>query len=169
MQVFRTDENGIWTGDSRQIGPKDGWQRNEIHHAPPVLSEGQFAQWRGHVWVVLNDYPIEPLKNDKLARLATKRWEVETNGITLNDMFIATDDRSKALIYGAKGREVSSFKISTGTFISLTSEQTSAIAEAVSNHVQACFDREKELTALIITAENSEELNSIDINAGWPE
>ena len=60
MFVYRTDDNSIWTGESREVAPKQGRHRREIPHEPPALAEGQYAQWRGHVWVVLDEYPPEP-------------------------------------------------------------------------------------------------------------
>ena len=168
MQVYRTDENGIWTGDSREIGPKDGWHRNEIRHAPPALSEGQFAQWRGHVWVVLDRYPVEPIKRDMTARLASRRWQAETGGMTFNGAPVATDDRSKALIYGARGRSVK-FKTASGEFVLFSASEMEALADAVADHVRACFDHEADLLDAINAAETVKELEAVDINAGWPE
>lgn len=60
MQVYQTDEQGIWTGESRELPPKGGRHRREIPHEPPELTGTQVAQWRGHVWVVL-DAPPPPL------------------------------------------------------------------------------------------------------------
>jgi hypothetical protein len=44
-----------------------------------------------------------------------------------------------------------------------------AIATAVSDHVQACFSREKALTLLIEATTTIEELEAIDLESGWPE
>jgi hypothetical protein len=46
-------------------------------------------------------------------------------------------------------------------FVELTAPQILAIADAVRAHVQACFDREAELVALIEAAESPEELDEI--------
>ena len=74
MQAHRIDENGIWTGESRILAPKAGWHRDEVRTDPPALAEGQFAQWRGHVWVVLDAYPfpLDQLKAE--ARAAMIAW-----------------------------------------------------------------------------------------------
>ncbi|VVN64604.1 DUF4376 domain-containing protein [Pseudomonas fluorescens] len=102
-------------------------------------------------------------------RIATRRWIAETSGTTFGGMAIDTDDRSKLLINGAALRAdrsadyVLRWKTSQG-FVDLTAEQVLAVADAVSEHVQLCFDREDALLGSVaegsITAEMLEE--------GWP-
>lgn len=174
MQVYRTDKNGIWTGEAREIGPKDGRARNEVPHDPPQLTAGQFAQWRGHVWVVLDAYPVEPVRRDKLAALAHKRWQVETGGITANGMSIHTDRESQSMVTSAAlaaqldPEMTIRWKTAGGNFVTLDAAQIVGIATLVRLHVQGCFDHEADLAALIAAAETVEQLDAIDINAGWP-
>lgn len=175
MLVYRTDKNGIWTGEAREIGPKDGRARNEVPHDPPQLSEGQFAQWRGRVWVVLDAYPVEPVRRDKLADLAHKRWQVETGGITASGVAIQTDRASQSMVTSAAlaaqlGPEMKiRWKTASGDFVALDAAQIVGIATLVRLHVQNCFGHEADLTALIAAAETVADLDAIDINAGWPD
>ena len=112
--------------------------------------------------------PLNELKADAQSRLASRRWQAETGGMTFNGAPVATDDRSKALIYGARGRTVK-FKTASGQFVPLSASETEALADAVADHVQACFDHEAVLLDAINAAETVEELEAVDINAGWPE
>ena len=111
---------------------------------------------------------LAELKADAQSRLASRRWQAETGGMMFNGTPVATDDRSKALIYGARGRSVK-FKTASGQFAPLSASETEALADAVADHVQACFDRESDLLDAINAAETVEELEAVDINTGWPE
>lgn len=120
------------------------------------------------------DKPLSEAKAAKLEALAKRRWEVECGGITMPDgSIIATDDRSKTLLNG-KYRTAEKFpdrlhrwKGSGGEEITLTSAQVIAIGDAVSDHVQACFDRELDLIAEIGGATTTVDVRGIDILAGW--
>ena len=105
---------------------------------------------------------------DAISRLASRRWQAETGGMTFNGAPVATDDRSKALIYGTRGRSVK-FKTASGQFVPLSASETEALADAVADHVQACFDHEAVLLDAINAAETVEELEAVDISSGWPQ
>lgn len=96
----------------------------------------------------------EPPPVDLGAYLAERRWLVETGGITVAGVAVATDDRSKLMIAGAriKAKEdpatTKRWKTLAG-FVELDAAALIAIADAVEAHVQACFDLEADLTAQI--------------------
>ena len=128
---------------------------------------------------VVRTWDVEPIPLDevKAARkdaLAALRWERECGGITLADgSIIATDDRSKTLLNG-KYRTAEKYpdrlhrwKGPVGE-ITLTSAQVIAIGDAVSDHVQACFDRELDLIAEIDAAPDAAAALAVDLTAGWP-
>lgn len=81
------------------------------------------------------------------ALIAARRYEAETGGIVLGGLPIAKEDRSKLLINGAalRASRDSSYTLHWKTlegFIDLPAEQVLIMADAVSDHVQACFTRE---------------------------
>lgn len=125
------------------------------------------------VWGV-EPIPLDEVKAARKAVATDLRWQKETAGILINGMQVATDDRSKTLILGkrAKGRENPAmtfrWKAASGAWVELTGAQIIAIADAVADHVQACFDREGELHDTIDAAETAEAVLSVDITAGWP-
>ena len=108
-----------------------------------------------------------------LARLAERRWEVETGGVAIGGMRVATDDRSKLLLVNAaaKAREDSTYtvrwKIGPGTFITLDAAALIAVEAAVFAHVQRCFAREAELSGQIDAAEELTELAAA-VESFWP-
>jgi hypothetical protein len=110
---------------------------------------------------------------DTKARIAARRWEAQTAGITINGMVMDTSEAGTGLINGAA---LESFidpdyilrwktpAIPPG-WIELTSPQVIAIARAVRAHVQACFDNEFALASKVDAGTFKES----DLEKGWPE
>ena len=174
ITLYTWDEQGIYSG-SAEIDDAGPLPERSTPTAPMKLTGTQVAQWQGQ-WVKLADRPIPPDPQpapeptpDWPTLIAIRRWLAETGGTVINGLTIATDDRSKTLINGAALRAdrsadyVLRWKTSQG-FVDLTAAQVLAVADAVSEHVQLCFDREDALLVAVadgsITAEMLEE--------GWP-
>ncbi|WP_395452837.1 DUF4376 domain-containing protein [Azospirillum melinis] len=125
------------------------------------------------VWNV-EPMPLEEVRQARKDALAELRWRRECGGIVMHDgSVIATDDRSKTLLNG-KYRTAEKYPDRLHRWkgaeseIILTSAQVIAIGDAVSDHVQNCFDRELDLIAEIDAAESAEAVLAIDITTGWP-
>lgn len=90
-------------------------------------------------------------------------------GATIAGMPIGTDDKTQTRIVGAAFAAYMNpdysvdWKMSDGTFVTLTGEQVIAAAQVVRAHVQKCFDREAELLSDLAQG------IPYDIEAGWPE
>jgi hypothetical protein len=103
----------------------------------------------------------------KLAEIAAARWKAETDGITVNDMTIDTSRESQALVTGAALAATldpdytCQWKTASG-FVTLNAAAVVAVAQAVRAHVQACFDREAALAAVVEAAETVEEVQAIE-------
>jgi hypothetical protein len=117
---------------------------------------------------------LEQKKTEKTAELANVRYEKETGGIVINGADVKTDRESQSMITGAYNliqidpTRIIDWKASNG-WIQLDAPAITAIATAVSEHVQTCFRREKEISTLIEAAETIDDLNAIDLESGWPE
>ena len=107
-------------------------------------------------------------------RIARTRYEHETGGTTINGMHVATDRQSQALITGAfssakdakeTGEAWSIRWKSAGGWAELDADQMIELGRAVRKHVQACFDREKELTETVAAGTFTESM----LSEGWPE
>lgn len=89
-------------------------------------------------------WPV-PLKDRLTAYAADKRWRVETGGITVAGVAIATDDRSKQMIIGARIAADADAGWSTpwvaadGTVVPVDALTMIVISNAVLAHVSACF------------------------------
>ncbi|MGX9980249.1 DUF4376 domain-containing protein [Methylobacterium fujisawaense] len=82
-----------------------------------------------------------------VAHAAAKRFAVETGGLSVNGLTVATDRDSQSMIANAyagmqaSGAASVKFKAASG-WIELTAEQIKAVALEVFAHVQACFAAE---------------------------
>ena len=100
------------------------------------------------------------------ARVAHARWAAETGGCTVQGMAMRTDRESQAMITGAALKALQdaeytcSWKADSG-FVELAAPQVLAIADAVREHVQAQFDHERALLAIIDAAGTLEDLEAV--------
>ncbi|MCO8164805.1 DUF4376 domain-containing protein [Pseudomonas sp. 21LCFQ010] len=106
---------------------------------------------------------------DWLSLIAARRYEAEVSGIALGAIPVATDDRSKLLINGAalRASREEGYTLRWKTvegFIDLSAGQVLAMADAVSDHVQACFDREAALQLTVADGSITAEM----LEQGWP-
>lgn len=115
----------------------------------------------------------------KKASLASYRYDKEVGGLTLqNGMTVATDDRSKGLIAGARldtmnnPAILTNWKADTG-WIQIDADTVTMIATAVAGHVRTCFNAERDhsdaLDALADDpATTTADIAAYDITTGWP-
>lgn len=155
---------------------------NSTRIAPPAPGEGQQAVWGGASWsLVATGSPVNPTpvplaqaKSEKLAALSSQRYSIETGGMTFAGMSIRTDRETSSILTAAyvtalndPGYVIANWKLTDGVFIPLDAATIIAVATALRAHVQASFDREAALSALVLAAETHEAVDAIDITAGW--
>lgn len=121
----------------------------------PILAgdvAARFEAWRTAGGVPA---PFVPPAIDLVAYAADRRWRKETGGITLAGMPIATDDRSKLMIMGARMASQSDSAWSTvwigadGSAFPIDAPTIVQISDAVAAHVNACFATFVEVKAAI--------------------
>lgn len=176
LSIYQVGQDGYWTGSVREIdaeaGAPHGWTREPV----PPLSEGEFAVWAGAYWTITVQppgvVPLDTAKELRLSHLAARRYMHETSGITVDGVVWPTDrDSRTALMEGAWAAAQSEaplvWKVPAG-WVTVTAAGLIQVAIAVRGHVQACYDHERALAALIDAAETTDGLAAIDIHAGWP-
>ena len=113
-----------------------------------------------------------PTEAELLAYAADKRWRVETGGIVVSGVPIATDDRSKTMIMGARLKAdsdpayVARWKNAAGEFVDIDAVTIIAVSDAVASHVDACFVAESLVAAEVLAGEINDFAN-ID-GFAWP-
>ena len=116
---------------------------------------------------VIADFTLEQAKAKAMADMAARRYEVEVGGIEVNGMEVATDRDSQGLVLGAAFAAsmdpayVVKWKTADG-FVDLDAATVIALAQAIRAHVQAAFDREAQVVALIDAAATVEEVKAIE-------
>lgn len=136
--------------------------------APPAIAAGERARFYNGAWLVESIPPIEPeLPPDPetiaelIAYAAAARWTKETAGISVGGVPIATDDRSKIMIIGARVAAEANASWATvwigndGAAYPVNAAQMIAISDAVQAHVNLVFvtfsDIKADIEAEVIT------------------
>lgn len=82
ITIYQFDEQRVYTGQSKQIAPSEGapmgWTRKE----PPVLDNGEYAQFGSGQWRVLSEYPHPPIKAPDRITKGQARRQLIRMGIT---------------------------------------------------------------------------------------
>lgn len=137
-----------------------------VAEVDPVNIPKHMADWVAGVevgWTLDGEVwgpPPNSVTQEELKRHAAEmRWRKEVGGIVIGEMFVATDDRSKLLLQGARTAadadpdHVEGWKTSSGDWVDLNAETIIALSNAVRAHVSACFAQERVVAILISTGE----------------
>lgn len=113
--------------------------------------------------------PYIPTDADLFRFVASRRYEAETSGTTVDGIPVNTERDSQALLTGAALQAMldPNYTVrwkTAGGFVELDAQQIIGLASAVRAHVQACFDREAEL----IEASGAGTYSAEMLSAGWP-
>lgn len=164
--------------------PTDAVEITNEEHA--ALMQGQSnglaigADENGHpVLIIPPPLTLAETVTKKKAAIAAYRYDKEVGGITLaNGMTVATDDRSKGLIAGARidtmadPTILTNWKADTG-WVQIDADTVAMISSAVAAHVRACFTVEKTHCDFLDTmaadpATTPADIEFYDITTGWP-
>jgi hypothetical protein len=109
---------------------------------------------------------LDKAKEAKKAEIASARYDAETGGLEVNGVTIDTSRDSQALLIGAviqalQDPEYTLNWKTTNGWVTLDATTIIAIGTAVRQHVQACFDREEELSGQVDEATTEEEIDAI--------
>lgn len=63
--AYVTDQHGIYTGESFRFTTRRGRKPNWVTTEPPEIPDGKMAQWRGHVWVLVDQVPPSDLVRER--------------------------------------------------------------------------------------------------------
>lgn len=122
------------------------------------------------------DAPAATLQ-DAQAELKTKaaamRWRIETSGITVAGVRVATaiedQNRITSVIANAAlaGVQAVDFKAASG-WVSLGLAELQGIAASIALHVQHCYSSERAHCEAIDALQTLEAAHAYDVGAGWP-
>ena len=139
------------------------------------IKSGEAIAFETDKTVVIYQYDLpnfEDLKTRIKAQVAQKRWEKETGGVVIDNVYYATDRESQTK-YTAIAVRLSQGDLSTwsirwktmnGDFVVLNAVQMNDVINTILNHVQTNFDKEYDLCQEIDACQTVEELLAVDIN-----
>lgn len=157
--------------------PSDAIEITDEVHATLMIEQSSgkiiIADENGYP-IAIDTPPHVRTRESLLADVAAKRWQVETGGIVIAGYPIATDRESQAQLTSSyaslKYGLISSthWKAADGRFIILALAEMEQIVQAVASHVRSCFSAEQAHTEAIYEIEKQTDLDSYNINTGWP-
>lgn len=113
----------------------------------------------------------------RLAALADRRWR-ETQTMTYDGVDDVPADPATAVVnatlsmrerQGVPAAHTQTWKLrSPDVFRTWAHADIEAYGFAIGAHIQACFDREAELAALMPPGASIADLKAVDISTGWP-
>ena len=113
-------------------------------------------------------------KESLLLKVASIRWQIETSGISVDGIQVATDRESQSQLFSVYASLLNGFitetpwKAADGTFSMVAKEHLAPIASAVSSHVSACFTSEHAHAIAIEQLTSQSDLDNYDFSSGWP-
>jgi hypothetical protein len=118
--------------------------------------------------------PIGQIQQRLKMDLGMIRWSKELAGITYANNTYSTDMQSRlaymiAVQQAATNNTYSTIWKTRSKFVNLSGADIIAINTAAAKHVDDCFTNEAAICVDIDAADTLEELQSIDLNEGWPE
>lgn len=134
-----------------------------------IMSAGD-REALGVTWV--EQEPVVPTVEQRLAALADLRWQ-KSQAFTYDGVLTQADPAIAVVNATLSMRErrgvppeaPQTWKLSQADFRQWNEPQIEAFGFAIADHIQACFDREAVLTAMILSATDPA---SVHINTGWP-
>lgn len=119
---------------------------------------------------------LEQAKSQKLAALSAYRYSVDTGGFNWYGQDIATDDRAKTLLAGARTAADAAIAAgvdyqvnwkTSGGWAVIDAATIVSLSNAVREFVQHCFDREKEHYDLIMALVTVADVIDYDFTTNW--
>ena len=122
--------------------------------------------------LLIVEKPLDECKKILKSKVSARRFQAETGGILINGYIIKTDLESQTKIGNTytslKNNLINTvnFKTANG-FVTLDAIQFEAIAQAVSQHIQACYNNEASLISSIYALTDVASCEAFDINSGF--
>jgi len=162
MEIDKTIFRAVFDNNGFPVGfyPSDIWPSGYPETAIEItenqlrefIENSGFRKWQDGE-VVEYTPPSTPV--DLIAYAANRRWEKEVGGITVNGLQVATDDRSKMMISGARVAAeadpnfVTQWKAANGSFVTIDAAAVITISDMMLAHVSNCFAIEAQVLAEI--------------------
>lgn len=134
----------------------------------PKLVKGVWTQqWETRKF---NRRELVSYKDRTKNSISAYRYNVETNHPTLDTSRQGRKAIGEILYsLNLNPNMVINFKNKDGSWSKVNKSTAEKMMSDIFNWVQGCFDRELQLYSMVDSAEDKEQIDSIDITVGWPE
>lgn len=129
--------------------------------------------------IIDNFDPLPEMQRRRLAELAAQRYARESAGVVIDGVRWDSTREARANLQGAVALAqiaaaggqsfTATWKGLDGAFRTLDGAALTAAAMRVGSYVSACFAREAELAAAIMSLADWQDVRDLDITTGWPE
>ncbi|WP_311968581.1 DUF4376 domain-containing protein [Pseudomonas baltica] len=137
----------------------------------PNIAVGWNGTRKGNSWSFVSfEESADYIAKDRIQKIADERFLRETAGTAVSGVAVLTDRTTQMKLTAAAvraQRDASysvNWKQSDGKYIELSATQLVAIADAVGDYVQACYDRE----AVLLSALTDGTYADAMLVEGWP-
>lgn len=166
-QKFFVNSEGLY------VGSYDGPDEDKPDWFDDTIEVTKIPEDPSWVWDFVKKKWVTTKTIEQLLKYSgDKRWDKENGGFEIGGMHIATDDRSKTMITGARIASDANSEFSTpwktpdGSFTRITAPVIIMISNAMLDHVDACFNKEEEVAQLI----NTDVITTIEqIDTAWAD
>lgn len=174
FDAIEADEGRLIAGD--MVFPLDLLGDHDILDEGPPGALGDFSWDRKAEAYVATAEAMARARAQALDELASLRWEA-CQTFAYDNVQAPADSALGAVVGFVVGAQIAAptgpttWKLAPGEFRSWTLANVTAYGIAIRAHIQACFDREAELTAGVFAATTVEEIEAIAAQArsGWPQ
>lgn len=117
---------------------------------------------------------IEIIRSNLLNNLSDNLKFHEEKGTEYNNNIFPTDNNSQvkylAILLTATMDPTFTtvFKTTNGEYVNLNAQEILLLCNKIREYIKKCYEHDDYLTNLIKNANNKEDLNSIDVQLGWP-
>ena len=163
--------------DQRRVSPEQAFDLNGIQYPRNWLKFSTEADRTalGITWEPdpPAPEPPPPSKDQLKTFAASKRWGIESGGITLNGALIRTDMDARTNLLGAREEALANpaytlnWKDGNGLWVVLDAPTIIAISNSVRAHIQSCFDAEKAVSEKI-DSDTYTTMAQVDGAVEWP-
>ena len=181
VTICRIDlETGLFASETAAIDADGACPKGWVRASPPAQpAEGSCFLWAGDAgWIEVETSPVDldQIRSRALDVIGQRRWEA-TLFFQYDGARAWADSALGAVIGIVVGSQIlppdgpQNFKLGPGVFRLWTVAQITAYGIAIRTHIQACFDREAELTTAVLAANTEEAVAMVvaDAQAGWPQ
>jgi hypothetical protein len=187
MIIYQYDNQGYFTGQTKEISDKDGCPKQWTRKPIPEIPEGKYIIFNSKVWVISDRPPgddLNTLKNNKIRLVNVERYariymesipytfpgDDTPDGVQMRDEIDRQNIQDFVIDAQMRDSEDTMYFMPVSNNVKImTPEQAMSMGSYLKNRGDQIMGYSWVLKSQIANVETEEDLNNIDITVGWPE